>query len=230
MDVVRGNRIRASRVIGKARLIRCVMEWRARADQQRFFAEEVSRLTDRLYGIALRLTRNGEDAEDLVAETVAKAWSKLGELRERKKFEAWIRRILTNTFMSERRHRRSSPEIPMGPEGDERPGDAFSLFEKLHQPFLLWWATPEEEAIASFLREDVGRALDELPEIFRIAIVLVDIQEFSYAEAAEILGIPIGTIRSRLARARGQLQRALWQHAQDAGLLPGHAPGRDENA
>lgn len=118
----------------------------------------------------------------------------------------------------------------MEPEGDERPGNAFSLFEKLHQPFLLWWATPEEEAIASFLREDVGRALDELPEIFRIAIVLVDIQEFSYAEAAEILGIPIGTIRSRLARARGQLQRALWQHAQDAGLLPGHATGRDENA
>jgi RNA polymerase sigma factor (sigma-70 family) len=193
-----------------------------------FFAEQVARLTDRLYGIALRLTRNGEDAEDLVADTVAKAWAKLGELRDPQSFEAWIRRILTNMFMTNWRHRRASPECAMESEAEESTGEPFSFFEKLHQPFLLWWATPEEEAVAKLLRGDIGRALDALPDSFRIAIVLVDIQEYSYAEAAELLGVPIGTVRSRLARARSQLQRTLWQHAQDAGLLRGQMPLKDE--
>ncbi|HEY7556007.1 MAG TPA: sigma-70 family RNA polymerase sigma factor [Candidatus Binatia bacterium] len=195
-----------------------------------FFAEQVARLADRLYGTALRLTRSGEDAEDLVAETVAKAWTKVGELRDPQSFEAWIQRILTNTFMSEWRHRRASPEVAMEPETEgNNEGEPFSLFEKLHQPFLLWWATPEEEAIAKLLRKDIGKALDALPDPFRIAIVLVDVQEYSYAEAAELLGVPIGTVRSRLARARAQLQRALWQHAQDAGLLDRHIPPKEQN-
>jgi RNA polymerase sigma factor (sigma-70 family) len=191
-----------------------------------FFAEQVARLADRLYGTALRLTRSGADAEDLVAETVAKAWTKVGELRDPHSFEAWIQRILTNAFMSEWRHRRASPEVAMEPETEGQP---FSLFEQLHQPFLLWWATPEKEAISTLLREDIGRALDALPDAFRIAIVLVDVQEYSYAEAAELLGVPIGTVRSRLARGRAQLQRALWQHAQDAGLLGHHVPRKDQN-
>jgi RNA polymerase sigma-70 factor (ECF subfamily) len=194
-----------------------------------FFAEQVARLADRLYGIALRLTRNGEDAEDLVAETVAKAWAKLGELRDPQSFEAWIQRILTNTFLSEWRHRRASPDIAMEPETDGSEGEPFSLFEKLHQPFLLWWTTPEQETIAKLLREDMGRALDALADAFRIAIVLVDVQGYSYAEAAKLLGVPIGTVRSRLARGRAQLQRALWQHAQDAGLLDHLASPKDKN-
>ena len=201
---------------------------RVEAGLQHFFAEQVRRLADRLYGTALRLTRTGEDAEDLVAETVAKAWTKLSELRDPQSFEAWIQRILTNTFTSKWRHRRASPEVAM-PQAEDSEGEPFSLFEKLHQPFLLWWATPEEEAIAKLLREDIGRALDALPDAFRIAIVMVDIQEYSYAEAAELLGVPIGTVRSRLARARAQLQRALWQHAQDAGLLERPVPPRDKN-
>lgn len=198
-------------------------------DPQRFFSRQVERLADRLYGTALRLTRNGHDAEDLVAETVARAWSKLGELRDPQSFDGWIQRILTNTFVSEWRRRRASPEVAMeleeGPDGEE----SFSLFEKLHQPFLLWWATPEEEAIARFLREDMERALDELPDAFRIAIVMVDVQGYSYAEAAGLLGVPVGTVRSRLARARAHLQRALWQHAQDAGLFNRHAAARNSS-
>jgi len=208
---------------------RKLQDGRVEAGLHHIFAEQVARLADRLYGTALRLTRSSEDAEDLVAETVAKAWTKLGELRDLQSFEAWIQRILTNTFMSEWRHRRASPEVAMEPETERNEGEPFSLFEKLHRPFLLWWATPEEEAIAKLLREDIGRALDALPDAFRIAIVLVDIQEYSYAEAAEFLGVPIGTVRSRLARARAQLQRALWQHAQDAGLLDRHIPRKDQN-
>lgn len=184
-----------------------------------FFAEKVERLSDRLFGTALRLTRNSDDAEDLVAETVARAWAKLGELNDPQSFDAWTLRILTNTFVSEWRRRRARPEVAMEPEPEDGEDEPFSLFEKLHQPFLLWWSTPEEEVIAKLLREDMDRALDALPDVFRIAIVLVDVQGYSYSEAAELLGVPIGTVRSRLARARSQLQRALWQHGKDAGLL-----------
>jgi RNA polymerase sigma-70 factor (ECF subfamily) len=195
-----------------------------------FFAEKVERLTDRLYGTALRLTRNSDDAEDLVAETVAKAWTKLGELSDPQSFDAWIHRILANTFVSEWRHRRASPEVAMDPEPEDGEDESFSLFERLHQPFLLWWTTPEEEVISKLLREDIERALDALPDAFRIAIVLVDVQGYSYGEAAELLGVAVGTVRSRLARGRAQLQRALWQHARDAGLLARHSSAKAQNA
>jgi len=194
-----------------------------------FFAEKVERLTDRLYGTALRLTRNSDDAEDLVAETVAKAWAKLRKLSDPQSFDAWILRILTNTFVSEWRHRRASPEVAMEPDPENDEGEPFSLYEKLHQPFLLWWTTPEEEVITKLLREDMDRALDELPDAFRIAVVLVDVQGYSYGEAAELLGVPVGTVRSRLARARAQLQRALWQHGKDAGLLERHMTAKAQN-
>lgn len=192
-----------------------------------FFAAEVDRLADRLFGTALRLTRNREDAEDLVAETVAKAWAKCSELQDPRCFDAWIQRILANTFVSEWRRRRASPETAVGPdEEQDEEGRPFSLFEKLHQPFLLWWTSPEESVIARLLREDIERALDALPDAFRIAVVLVDVQGHSYPEAAEVLGVPIGTVRSRLARGRAQLQRSLWEHARDAGLLDHHDHGK----
>lgn len=192
------------------------------------FATEVERLTDRLYGTALRLTRNRDDAEDLVAETIAKAWAKLAELRDPQCFEAWIQRVLSNTFVSEWRHRRASPEIPAEYDADGEQDEAFSLFEKLHQPFLLWWSTPEEGAINQLLREDIDKALDSLPDAFSVAVVLVDIQGYSYGEAAEILGVPVGTVRSRLSRARTGLQRALWKYAVDEGFRPHQPPAKDD--
>lgn len=184
-----------------------------------FFAAEIDRLTDRLFGTALRLTRNREDAEDLVAETVVKAWAKCADVRDPQCFEAWIQRILSNTFMSEWRHRRASPIVALERNDDDTDdGDTFSLFEKLHQPFLLWWSNPEERVVSKLLEEDIERALDALPDVFRVAVVLVDVQGYSYAEAAELLAVPVGTVRSRLARARSALQRSLWQHACDAGF------------
>jgi RNA polymerase sigma factor (sigma-70 family) len=184
------------------------------------FAVEIERLADRLFGTALRLTRNRGDAEELVAEAVAKAWATCSELRDPHRFEAWIQRILANTFVSAWRHRRASPEIALEPdEAGDQESRPFSLFERLHQPFLLWWSNPEESVMAKLLGEDIERALDGLPDAYRIAVVLVDVQGHSYQEAAELLGVPVGTVRSRLARARGLLQRALWQHAREAGLL-----------
>ena len=94
----------------------------------------------------------------------------------------------------------------------------FSLFEKMHQPFLLWWSNPELELLNKLLRQDIEAAIDAIPAEFRAVLVLVELNGQSYAEAAEALGLPVGTVRSRLARARSRLQRALWEQARDAGL------------
>jgi RNA polymerase sigma-70 factor (ECF subfamily) len=88
----------------------------------------------------------------------------------------------------------------------------------LHQPFLLWWGNPEQEFLTHLLQEDLERALAQLPEPYRLAVLLADVQGLSYQEIADALELPIGTVRSRLARGRSQLQKALWKHAQDAGL------------
>ena len=181
-------------------------------EDHRWFEDAVQRLLPELFGVARRLTRNQADAEDLVAEAIAKGWLARATLRERDRFAGWMVRILTNVFLSKYRFEAQHPHEPLETEGD------FSLFERMHQPFLLWWSTPEQEFLDRLLREDLVRAIEALPEPFRIVVTLADVQELSYAEIAELLQIPIGTVRSRLARARGQLQMALWDHACQAGL------------
>jgi RNA polymerase sigma-70 factor (ECF subfamily) len=102
------------------------------------------------------------------------------------------------------------------------------LFEQLHQPFLLWWSDPEREFLNKLLREDLVRALDAMPEAYRIVVILSDLEECTYQEIAQTLGVPVGTVRSRLSRGRSLLQKALWQHAQAAGLAAAH--GHEEHA
>jgi RNA polymerase sigma-70 factor (ECF subfamily) len=192
-------------------------------DSARFEAE-VSGTLDRLYGAALRLTKNAVDAEDLVAEAVAKAWAARESLEDSAQFQGWIFRILTNTFFDERRKREMVSLDECDGEGDE-----FSLFERLHQPFLLWWSNPEREFLRKVLREDLTRAIDALPEVFRVAVVLSELEGFSYQEIADMLGIPIGTVRSRLARGRSLLQRAVWQYADvDSAAAPGSRAGGEQ--
>lgn len=198
---------------------------------QNDFARELTPLLGALYGAALRLCRNRADAEDLVAETAAKAWSAFAELKDRQCFRAWIFRILTNTFLSERRHRRALREEAADIEIDAPDADdaaPFSIFERLHQPFLLWWGNPEQEFVNKLLREDLEKAIDALPDAFRVVVVLAELQGFSYAEIAAMLELPVGTVRSRLSRGRAMLQRALWQQAVAAGLVsPGQTPSAD---
>ncbi|MGH7517693.1 MAG: sigma-70 family RNA polymerase sigma factor [Gemmatimonadales bacterium] len=179
-----------------------------------WFEPAVLEVLPDLLGTALRLTKNRADAEDLVADAVAKAWLARGSLRERDRFRGWIFRILTNLFLSERR---TLAGRPAEQSLDER-GAEFSLFERLHQPFLLWWSTPEQEFLDKLAREDLARAIDTLPETFRLVVVLADVQGFSYRAIAETLAVPVGTVRSRLARGRALLQSVLWEHACDAGL------------
>lgn len=165
-----------------------------------------------LLGLARRLTRNREDAEDLAAEAITRAWLHRDTLRDCERFSGWVVRILTNLFLSQRRSEATHPHESLDLEED------FSLFERLHQPFLLWWGTPEQEFLDRLLQEDLIRAIEALPEPFRIVVVLADIQGYPYGQIAESLAIPVGTVRSRLARGRALLQKALWEHACDSGL------------
>lgn len=194
--------------------------------RRQFFEAEVHRLMDRLYGTALRLARDRTEAEDLVGEALAKAWANLASLQDLQSFEKWLFRILVNTFISARRRQREKPLSDMADttrDGEE--GDAFSLFDKLHQPFLLWWSSPEQLLLDKLLREDIEQALDSLPDAFRIVVVLVEIQGMTYAETAESLDVPVGTVRSRLARGRALLQGALWRQAGQLGIGSGSIGG-----
>ena len=188
------------------------------ADDRGSFEEKVIGLLDQLLGAAMRLVKNRDDAEDLVAEAVTKAWTNRRALKDPENFRPWIFRILTNTFVSDCRKRAVRPRTDTLTENPSDAEASFSLFEELHQPFLFGWGNPEKEFLNKLLREDLENAVDALPELFRIVVVLSDLEGFSYQEMAGILKVPVGTIRSRLARGRGLLQKALWRHAQEAGL------------
>lgn len=188
-------------------------------DSYASFEEMVTAEMSSLYGTALRLTRNPPEAEDLVAETVAKAWGGRDSLADMSKARPWLFRIMTNCYVSDYRKRRSAPEIDAQlccDDGDED----FSLFERLHQPFLLWWGNPEQEFVNKMLRADISAAIAALPEDSRLVVMLVDVEGFAYRDAAETLGIPVNTVRSRLKRARGCLQKALWRQASELGVEP----------
>jgi len=187
--------------------------------QRDYFSQHIESHLDQLYGAAVRLTRNPHDAQDLVAETVTRAWASIESLQDPNRLVPWMLRIMTNHFISERRkrvHRTPHDEYIEEPDGDEAP---FSIFERLHQPILLWWGNPEQQFLDQLLKEDIESALDTLPESFRLVVVLADMEGLSYQEIAEALDVPIGTVRSRLARARSQLQKSLWTHALDKGLV-----------
>ena len=195
------------------------------ADDRVWFEQAALAVLPELLGTARRLARNREDAEDLAAEAITRAWLHRATLRDRDRFAGWILRILTNLFLSQRRSEAGHP-----PEALLDVEEDFSLFERLHQPFLLWWGSPEQEFLDRLLREDLIRAIESLPEPFRLVVLLADLQGFSYSEIAESLAVPIGTIRSRLARGRALLQKALWEHACDVGLRHASPERRPEPA
>ena len=185
------------------------------SDRQ-FFEESVTRLMERLYGAAMRFTRNSADAEDLLAESLEKAWNSLPKLEDKEKFDGWMMRIVSNTYISN--WRRNQVHDKVFDESIECGDldDTHSLYARLHQPFLLWWGTPEQTFLNNLLKQDIDRAIDALSDEYRIVVLAVQILGYSYEEAADSLGVPIGTIRSRLNRGRQQLQDALWHHAKEA--------------
>lgn len=195
------------------------------AQDATWFEPAVLSVLPELLGTARRLAGNREDAEDLVAEAITRAWLSRDTLRERDRFAGWIFRILTNLFLSRRRSEAIRPRESALDEETE-----FSLFDRLHQPFLLWWGAPEQEFLDRLLREDLIRAIEALPDPFRTVVVLGDVRGFAYAEIAGLLEVPVGTVRSRLARGRALLQKTLWDHACDAGLRHDTSTERPEHA
>jgi RNA polymerase sigma-70 factor, ECF subfamily len=187
-------------------------------DRNEWFCNQVRAHLRALYSTARRLAGNETDAEDLVAESVARAWQHLDTLADPEAFRGWIFRILTNTFISQRRKESARPVDESFDEQSHTAEPSFSLFEHLHQPFLLWWSNPEQAFLQRLLREDLERAVDGLPEEFRTVVLLCDVQGFSYREISEAMEVPIGTVKSRLSRGRSLLQSALWDQARDAGL------------
>ncbi|MBI2941447.1 MAG: sigma-70 family RNA polymerase sigma factor [Chloroflexi bacterium] len=160
------------------------------------------------------MTRRPEDAEDLVQETYLKAFRFADKFQPGTNLRAWLFKILTNTYLN--RRDRSSHEVAYASLDQ---AEEYFLYDQLHRHGDHRSASAEDEALAQILDEDVRRALDGLPDQFRVAILLGDVEGFSYAQIAEMTGVPIGTVMSRLSRGRKLLQRQLWEHARQAGYL-----------
>lgn len=189
------------------------------ADNKIFFGNKIEELSESMYYLALRLTKNSADAQDLVADAVIKAWTAFGKLEDRSRFRPWIFRILHNTFISDYRKKSVRPlETPYQEEAGEGPVEVVNLLIEQPNEFLSWWGNPEREFVNDLLAEDLVKAIESLPEAFRLTIVLVNVEGLSYDDAADVLGVAPGTIRSRMRRGRTLLQKMLWDQAKDAGL------------
>jgi RNA polymerase sigma-70 factor (ECF subfamily) len=174
-----------------------------------------------LYNTAFRLARNAEDAEDLVQETYLRAYRSFDQFTPGTNLKAWLFRILKNAFINEYRKRRATPV-------EEEFGALEDSFEsRIDSDRYPAAKNPEQEALERSLDEDVQRALDLLPPDYRMAVLLADLEGFSYKEIAEILEIPIGTVMSRLYRGRKQLEEVLLRYARSHNYLPeGAEPAR----
>jgi RNA polymerase sigma-70 factor (ECF subfamily) len=185
------------------------------ADQAQF-AELAMPYMSALYSAALRMTRNPADAEDLVQETYLRAYRGFGGFQEGTNLKAWLYKILTNTFINTYRAKKRRPEQEQLDDVED-----FYLYRRLGGLEAVDAdRSPEAEVLDAIPEESVKRALEDLPEQFRIAVLLADVEGFSYKEIAEITDVPIGTVMSRLHRGRKALQRRLWDLAEERGLVP----------
>ena len=175
-----------------------------------------------LYSAALRMTRNPADAEDLVQETYLRAYRAFDTFKEGTNLKAWLYRILTNTFINQYRAAKRRPE-----QTDIDDIEDLYLYRRLGgREAALMGRTPETEVLDAMPEAAVKEALESIPEQFRMAVLLADVEGFAYKEIAEILDVPIGTVMSRLHRGRKLLQKRLWEFAVENGLATGTGPSR----
>jgi RNA polymerase sigma-70 factor, ECF subfamily len=179
------------------------------------FAEEALTHLDAMYGVACKLTRNPTEAEDLVQDAFVKAMRARDQFHAGTNLKAWLFRILTNTFINKYRRGGLERSVLDGPDADPL-ADGWVSASTMRQ-----LRDPETLALMPLVEDEIRRALDALPPEFRLAVILSDVEEFSYNEIAEIMGCPVGTVMSRLHRGRKLLQRTLYNHAIALGIVKG---------
>jgi RNA polymerase sigma-70 factor, ECF subfamily len=179
-------------------------------DRNLRFEQDVLPFMGQLYPAALRMTQNPSDAEDLVQETFAKAYAAFHQFQQGTNLRAWLHRILANTFINSYRKRRREPAQDLGLDFQD---DWQVGSDRLTRPAR----SAEAEALERLADSDILQALRGLPEDFRVAIYLADVEGYPYKEVAEMMGTPIGTVMSRLHRGRAKLRRK----------LAGYAPRRE---
>ena len=179
-------------------------------DRRAQFEQDVVPFMGQLYPAALRMTKNTSDAEDLVQETIAKAYAGYHQFRPGTNLRAWLHRILANTFINTYRKRRREPTAPLGTDVGDWPDGA----DRLAGPAR----SAEAEALDRLSDSEILSALRDLPEDFRVAIYLADIEGYPYREIAEMMGTPIGTVMSRIHRGRTRLRERLARHAPQTAL------------
>ena len=179
------------------------------------FTSDAMQYAPQLFSTALRITRSRSDAEDLVQETYIKGWRSFHTFQEGTNLRAWLFRIMTNTYINKyNAKKRKGTEVELD---DVEELFLYKRLGSIDQSQLS--SSAEDQMLELFTDDEVKNALEELPEDFRVPVLLSDVDGFSYKEIAEMLEIPIGTVMSRLHRGRKAMQKMLYEYARDRGLI-----------